>query len=261
MVESNKIVDKGETFLQALQKHCGGKLFLLFILFYATGNALFMIVNYGILGVFLLLFLTPIIIGLLLIYFESLLKWGSKITLSVLSFFSACIWILLFLYVINVPLSIHTFFTGGNFAALGAFYSLIYSGPIILFLIALLRIIRGVKRNIKENAPLDTWLDIKRSGLGALNGILLVSISGVIYAILEYLNVGIFTSFARSIYVYYKHFNYGIWYFGPPPNAGAQFGLISLAGIVVFIIVLIRLNRDLKYYYRAEDFNIKNKGE
>jgi len=233
MMNISKTTDTDETFVQILQKHCGSKLFLIGVLLYTAGNVLTMLIGYSLVGALPLLVLILPIIGLLLVYFESKHKREPKNTLRVLKFFQICTVIILALLCISIPFSINAILRGGNLAALSGFYSLIYSIPIIVYLVSLLRIIRDVRQGIRKNVQSE------------LRGVLRISIFGLIVIILEFLHVGLFTAFARDVIFYFIYFMYGIADFGLSPATGFWFGILSAAGAIIFIVLLNRFNRDL----------------
>ena len=227
-----KTTDTNGTFFHILQKHCAGNLFLTGIFLYAAGNVLTMLAVYGLMGVFPLLFLILPVVGLLLVNYESKHRHEPKNTLRVLKFFKICCVVLLVFFVINIPFAINDMFRGGNFAALSAFYSLIFSIPYIAYLVSLLRIITGMEKGIRKN---------ERS---RLRGVLPVTIWGGIMIILEFLHVGLFTAFARDIFLLIIWLTQGIAVFGiSPPVSGL--GFVNMTGAIIFIVVLNRFNRDL----------------
>ena len=148
------------TFVDCMQKHFGGILFLTAILLFMVGNVLTMIFGFGLVGIVpLLLLISPPITGLMIIYFESKRKDGIKYTLKVLKVFRIILIIFLVFLCISIPLNLHTLFTGGNFVALGAFYTLIFTIPEIIFFIALFRVVRCIGHRLERNEQLRRGFD------------------------------------------------------------------------------------------------------
>jgi len=235
--------DMDETFVQILQKHCGSNLFLAGIILYAAGNVLTMLIGYGLVGILPLLLLVLPTIGLLLVYFESKHNREPKNTLQVLKLTKIFTIIILVVLCVNIPFYINSMMHGGNIAALSGFYALIYSGPIIVYIVSLFRVARGLKQGIERN---------ERS---KLRGVILISIFGVINVILDFLQVGLFTASARDVIFHFIYLTQGILDFGLSAGIGFWFGLVSAAGAIIFIVLLNRFNRDLLKGKKSIDEN------
>lgn len=225
--------EENGTFLTTFQKHCGGRLFLVGILLYTIGNVLTMLLGHGLLGIFPLLFLVLPVTGLFLGYFESRRRRAEKNTLRILKFFKVLTIVLLVVLCVEVPFAINNLFRGGNFVALSAFYSLVFSVPLILYLVSLWRVVNGLSQGVRDNER------------GKLRGVLPVTIFGVIAIILELLHVGLFTGSAQTMLFYIIWWTQGIAHFGIQPGAGILFDFVSGAGGLMLIVVLNLFNRDL----------------
>ena len=77
-----------------------------------------------------------------------------------------------------------------------------------------------------------------------LGGVLMLSVIGIVNAILEFLLIGPFARLANSIVFQTIYLTQGILDFGLYAGGGFWFGLISLAGAILFVVVLNRFHRE-----------------
>jgi len=230
---------------KTFQKHFGGVLFLSAILLVTGGQIITTLFDaniayYGSIGVIPLTVLIPQTVALFIIFFESRFRNNLKHSQRVLKFFKVTTIVIIVLLCLRIPIAIHTMRTGGNWVALGAFYTLVYSIPNILFFIAFLRVVSSMIKRLKQNEQ------------EKIAGVLMISICGSIYAFLEFLQVSLFVSFVREALFNIVWRTHGWGDFGLYSTQWSVFSFIYLAGAILFMVVLNKFNREVKTHKKSD---------